>query len=131
MYEYIFFDRQIQQQFVRDLEQHQIAIEPSGDESVVGVSEDISDQQSDWVDGLYERLLQQTAEQMQDGLETDVAGVQVVLQDGNPCTIRLDSDLVSRMLTAISMEELRDLCQVITQGVERQDNSPLCHPLEP
>ncbi len=100
---------------------------------MVGVSEEISGEDTDAIDGLYDQLLQQSGEMMEQGedaLEMNVAGVQVELADGSPCTIRLEPDFVGRLLTAITMEELRDLCQTISEGVERRDNSPLCHKLD-
>ncbi|MBF0470139.1 MAG: hypothetical protein HQL48_02065 [Gammaproteobacteria bacterium] len=48
------------------------------------------------------------------------------LSDGSPCTIRLNPELVGRLLTVLSMEELRDLCQTISEGVERRDHRLLC-----
>lgn len=134
MYEYIFFDTGIRDSFVADLKERNVEHELlDGDGLLIGVSEEISDDDSDAIDDLYDRLLQQSGELMEQGedaLELNVAGVQVELADGAACTIRLDPDFVGRLLTAITMEELRDLCQTIAEGVERRDNSPLCHVLD-
>jgi len=134
MYEYVFFDKEISDRFVVDLKQRRLEHQLLDDDGLlVGVSEEISDKDSDAVDELYDRLLQQSGElleQSEDALEISVTGVQVELNDGSPCTIRLEPDLVGRLLTAVSMEELRDLCQTIAEGVERRDNSPLCHNLD-
>lgn len=133
MYEYLFFEAEICDHFLADLAQRDISAQRLDQELLIGVSEEITDEQSDYVDHLYEQLLQQTAELLErrgEGLEKDVAAVQVALADGSPCTIRLDSELMARLLSAISMEELRDMCQCIAVGVERRDNSPLCHVIE-
>lgn len=134
MYEYVFFDMGIRDKFVTDLKGRGAEYHLLDDDGLlVGVSEDISDEDTDAVDELYDQLLQQSGELMEDGddaLELNVAGVQVQLADGSACTIRLEPDFVGRLLTAISMEELRDLCQTISEGVERRDNSPLCHVLD-
>jgi len=134
MYEYIFFDTGIRDSFVADLKERNVEHELlDGDGLLIGVSEEISDDDSDAIDDLYDRLLQQSGELMEQGedaLELNVAGVQVELADGAACTIRLDPDFVGRLLTSITMEELRDLCQTIAEGVERRDNSPLCHVLD-
>ncbi|MCW8887891.1 MAG: hypothetical protein OQK25_02385 [Gammaproteobacteria bacterium] len=134
MYEYVFFDEGIRDHFTGDLKlrgvEHQLL---DKDGLLIGVSEDISDEDSDAIDDLYDRLLQQNGELMEQGedaLELNVAGVQIQLADGSPCTIRLDTELVSRLMSVISMEELRDLCQSISEGVELRDNSPLCHILD-
>ena len=134
MYEYVFFDDGIRDSFITDLKIRGAEYKLLEDDGLlVGVSEEISDDDSDAIDELYDQLLQQSGELMEQGedaLELNVAGVQVELADGSACTIRLDPDFVSRLLTAISMEELRDLCQTISEGVERRDNSPLCHTLD-
>jgi hypothetical protein len=99
----------------------------------VEMAEDIEDTIADKIDYEYERLLQKNGEiieQGDDALENNVAGVQVALADGSGCTIRIAPEFLSRMLTAISMEELRDFAQIIAEGVERRDNSPLCHVIE-
>jgi hypothetical protein len=44
--------------------------------------------------------------------------------------VRLDPDLVGRILGCISMEELRDMVQEVARWVELKDNSPLCHIVE-
>ena len=134
MYEYVFFDNGIRDHFVADLNTRSVEHQLLDDEGLlVGVSEEISDEDSDAIDDLYDLLLQQSGELMEQGedaMELNVAGVQVELSDGTACTIRLDPELVARLLTAVSMEELRDLCQTISEGVERRDNSPLCHVLD-
>lgn len=134
MYEYVFFDMGIRDKFVADLKGRGAEYHLLDDDGLlVGVSEDISDEDTDAVDELYDQLLQQSGELVEEGddaLELNVAGVQVQLADGSACTIRLEPDFVGRLLTAISMEELRDLCQTISEGVERRDNSPLCHVLD-
>lgn len=131
MYEYVFFDDGIRDHFVTDLKARGADYRLlDGDGLLVEVSEEISDEDTDAIDLLYDQLLQQSGELMEQGedaLEMNVAGVQVELADGSACTIRLDPDFVARLLTTISMEELRDLCQTISEGVERRDNSPLCH----
>lgn len=131
MYEYVFFDDGIRDHFVADLKARGADYRLlDGDGLLVGVTEEICDEDTDAIDILYDQLLQQSGELMEQGedaLEMNVAGVQVELADGSACTIRLDPDFVARLLTTISMEELRDLCQTISEGVERRDNSPLCH----
>ena len=131
MYEYAIFDDGIRDQSVTELKARGAEDRLPADEGLkVGVSEEISDEDNDASDGHNDQLLQQSGELMEpgeDALEMNVAGVQVELAAGSACTIRLYPDFVARLLTTISMEELRDLCQTISEGVERRDNTPLCH----
>ena len=134
MLQYVFFKEVIREKFVSFLVErkveHQLA---EGEGLLVEVSEEIDDDTWDAIDHLYESLLQETAELMEQGedaLEKNVAGVQVQLANGDPCTVRLDPDLVARVLGCISMEELRDMVQEVAHWIEMKDNSPLCHVVE-
>ncbi len=131
MLEYIFFDEGIRDKFVEELRAKGVDVTTSDDGGCLAeVPEDLDDKLSDEVDYLYEKLLQETAELLEESegvFEKNVMGVMVALEDGTPCTIRLDPDLVARLLNCISMEELRDLAQTIAEGVQNPDNRPLCH----
>jgi hypothetical protein len=133
MLEYVFFQETIRDKFVAYLAEQHIEHQIDNDGLTVAVSEDVDDVQGDAIDHCYESLLQETAELMEQGedaLEKNVAGVQVQLGDGSICTVRLDPELVSRMLGCISMEELRDMVQDVAHWIELKDNSPLCHVVE-
>ncbi|MCW8828765.1 MAG: hypothetical protein OQK94_06890 [Gammaproteobacteria bacterium] len=128
MLEYVFFDERIRDKFVAQLRSKGVQV--SSDELIVEVPEDLDEALADEVDYCYEKLLQETAELMEEGedaLEKNVMGVHVALEDGSACTIRLDPELVARVLNCISMEELRDMAQSIAEGVQNPDNRPLCH----
>lgn len=131
MLEYVFFDEGIRDKFVEELRAKGVDVTTSDDAGCLAeVPEDLDDKLADEVDYLYEKLLQETAELLEESegvFEKNVMGVMVALEDGIPCTIRLDPDLVARLLNCISMEELRDLAQVIAEGVQNPDNRPLCH----
>ncbi len=131
MLEYVFFDQTIVERFIAAVRRMGVAAQQAADsELTVEVPEDIDDTLADAIDDEYEKLLQDNAalvEEGEDALEKNVAGIQVLLADGSPCMVRLDPDLVARLLTVVSMEELRDLAQTITEGVENPDNRPLCH----
>jgi len=132
MLEYVFFDESIRQKFADFLAENKVEYRLNDEDGacLAEVPEDLADELGDAIDECYEKLLQETAELMEgteDGLEKNVMGVQVALSNGTPCTIRLDPDLVARVLNCISMEELRDMAQTIAEGVENPDNRPLCH----
>lgn len=132
MLEYVFFDESIRAKFADFLRDKDVAFRLTDEEGacIAEVPEDLDDALGDEIDYCYEKLLQETAELIEgtdDALEKNVAGVQVALGDGSACTIRLDPDLLARVLNCISMEELRDMAQAIAEGVENPDNRPLCH----
>ena len=131
MLEYVFFDETIAGNFMSLCLEKGVHAQISEEmPTIVEVDEDVSAAVGDSIDEAYERMLQENAElveQGEDALEKNVAGVNIILADGTLCTIRLDPNLVGRMLNSISMEELRDLVQTIAEGVENPDNRPLCH----
>lgn len=131
MLEYIFFDQGLQDKFINFLKtQSVVAICPVDDEMLVQVPDDLEDALAESIDQYYEELLQENADILESGddaLEKNVAGVQVQLSNGDICMIRLDPDLVSRVLQGIDMSELRDLVQDIANQLEQPDNRPLCH----
>lgn len=135
MLEYVFFEASIRKKFIDFLTARKVEHKLSDDDDLlqVDVPEDLDDAVGDAIDLCYETLLQETAELMEQGedaLEKNVAGVQVQLADGEVCTVRLNPDLVGRILGCISMEELRDMVQEVAHWVEFKDNSPLCHVVE-
>ncbi len=96
----------------------------------MAIPDDIDETLAEEIDELYDRLLQRQAdllEESEDRLEKNVTGVNLVLKDGTPCVIRLDPDLVGRMLTVMDLEELGQLVNTIADQVENPDNRPLCH----
>lgn len=132
MLEYVFFDESIRQKFADFLAENKVDYRLNNEDGgcLAEVPEDLEDTLADAIDHCYEMLLQETAELIEgteDALEKNVAGVQVALADGTPCTVRLNPDLLARVLNCISMEELRDMAQAIAEGVENPDNRPLCH----
>jgi hypothetical protein len=131
MLEYVFFESSIREKFVSFLVDREVPHQLKDDDGLlVDVSEDIDDATGDAIDEYFEILLQETAELMEQGedaLEKNVAGVLVALADGAVCTVRLDPDLVGRVLGCISMAEFRDMVQEVARWVELKDNSPLCH----
>ncbi len=129
MLEYMFFDAGIRKQFGEFLKGKEVEYQFSDkDGLVVLVPEDLPEELDDLIDERYEKLLQETAELLEDEVvDQSAAGVRVQLSDGTPCQVRLDPDLMARMLGCITLEELRDLVQDIALAVENPDDEPICH----
>lgn len=131
MLEYVFFDAGLRNIFAAFLHSHGVEVELyDGDGYIAAISDDVDDELGDSIDLRYEQLLQENADLLEgtaDGLEKNAAGVQVLLRSGEPCMIRLDPDLMARLLSSLTLEELRDMVQGIAEQVEEPDNRPLCH----
>ncbi len=129
MLEYLFFDPELRDRFVAFAESQGVACTPGEDDSTVLLPEDIADEVAEAIEETYDRLLQENAERLEEGedaLEKNVAAVMVQLSDGRPCNIKLDPELLSRLLQSISVEELRDLVQSIAVAVENPSDKPVC-----
>lgn len=131
MLEYIFFDPGIRDRFADYVRGQGLDCEVSDEDGCLAlVAEDIDETLVERIDGHYDRLLQENAELVDEADEDNTrsaAGVRIHLADGTPCMVRLEPELASRLLTVISLEELRDLVHEIATQVENPDDSPICH----
>src|SRR5690606_17315937 len=97
---------------------------------VVSIPEDLDEDRYEAIDRYYDELSQMQAqllEETEDRLEKNVAGVRVPLSDGRPCMVRLDPDLVNRLLAVMSLDELHELVTTVARCGESPDDRPLCH----
>ena len=89
------------------------------------IDEDILDKLQDFYDKLQdeqELLLEQTDE----SLETNAAGMEIDLSNGDKCTLRLPPEQVNKILSILSFEELQEFVQLIANSVQNPDNNPFC-----
>lgn len=131
MFEYMFFDHDLRQQFIRFAHGHGVPCEATEDSMglVASVAEDIPEPVSDELDRYYDELLELQAERVDraDGAAThQAAGVRVTLDDGRPCMIKLDPDLANQLLSAFTLEEVQTLVQAIARSVANPDDGPIC-----
>jgi hypothetical protein len=132
MMEYIFFDDRLRAKFLVFLAGLGVEYREVRDEMgmIVAISEDLGDEPTAAVEECYEELMQEQAqllEETDDRLEKNAAGVSVTLSDGRPCMVRIDPDLMARILGCITVEELHDLVISVARSIENPDNEPLCH----
>lgn len=131
MFEYMFFDHDLRQQFIRFAHGHGVPCEATEDSMglVASVAEDIPEPVSDELDRYYDELLELQAERVDqiDGAAThQAAGVRVTLDDGRPCMIKLDPDLANQLLSAFTLEEVQTLVQAIARSLANPDDGPIC-----
>ncbi|SCZ59476.1 hypothetical protein [Thiohalomonas denitrificans] len=129
MLEYLFFDESIRDRFGEFLKTKGVEYRFSDKNGLIAmVPEELSEELDAAIDEQYEKLLQETAELLEDEvIEHSAAGVRVQLSDGTPCQVRIDPDLFARMLGCITLEELRELVQDIALAVENPDDESICH----
>lgn len=131
MFEYMFFDHDLRQQFISFAHGHGVPCEVTEDSMglVASVAEDIPEPVSDELDRYYDELLELQAERVDlaDGVAThQAAGVRVTLDDGRPCMIKLDPDMANQLFSAFTLEEVQTLIQAIARSVANPDDGPIC-----
>ena len=132
MMEYIFFDQRLCARFMDYLARLKVPYQETTDElgMVVEVPEDLDDDMTDKIEEFYEQLMQEQAQLLEEGenrLEKNAAGISITLSDGRPCMVRIEPDMMARLLGCFSVEELHELITSVARSVENPDNSPICH----
>lgn len=130
MMEYIFFSASLAGRFAEFVRVLGIPCQESNDEMgiIVAVPEDIDDELSTRLETYYAHLMDEQAEMVEDeepGLK-HAAAINISLADGRPCTIRIEPDMMNRLMGCLSIEEIHELAVTIARSVENPDSRPLC-----
>ncbi|MDQ5767720.1 hypothetical protein [Thiothrix subterranea] len=132
--EYLFFTQDIADQFIAALHQHDLHFEREI-ESVQGaivlkIAEGVDDDLWDTLDDLYDELSEADQALVEAGLEHEdnksTAGIYLQLAGGHQTIAQVDPDVMSRMLTVITTEEMNTFVDTIVRSVETPDDSPIC-----
>jgi CCR4-NOT transcriptional regulation complex NOT5 subunit len=131
MLEYIFFHKQLLEQFLKQLEQHDIPCETRDDAMglIAAVSEDLDDERLEQVDKIYDALLDDTEmllDSDDNASEKHAAAITLNLKNGDTVEAPINPALLKRVLSVISYEELNELVEDIVDGVENPDHRPFC-----
>ncbi len=136
MLDYIFFDNTLCDKFIAHLSRINVAFNQETDDgfgtvqgAIISISEDTSQTYLDDLQQLYDTLQneqEKLLEASDDALITNVAGMEVVLNNGRTCTIKVDSTTVSQMLTTISFEQLQNFVNDVAKCVQNPNNKPAC-----
>lgn len=132
MLEFIFFDDRLQKQFADHLNQEQISFslpeDPMGHLLVeVDLPEDDprSDALEDFNDSLMEQQEQLLQQEDAEGSRS-LTAITVHLQDDTTVYANVEAELMNRLLTVASPEEISILVDSIATAIENHDTRPLC-----
>jgi hypothetical protein len=128
--EYIFFNDSISRRFAEFVQVLGIPCQEKGDAMglIVAVPEDLDDSLSNRLETYYAMLMDDQA----DLVEADepklkhVAGINITLADGRPCTIRIEPEMMGKLMGCLSIDEIHQFATTIAHSVENPDNRPLC-----
>ncbi len=136
MLEYIFFNSSLTREFISYLDENKIDYANQTDDSfgtiqgsIISIAEDTKDSHLNELQYLYDTLQvkqENILESSGDALLTNVAGMEVALKNGKTCTIKINPEIVSKILTVISFEELQSFVNDITNCVQNPDDKPVC-----
>lgn len=131
MMEYIFFSASLSRRFAEFVQVLGVPCEESKDEMgiIVAVPEDLDDELSNRLETYYAHLMDEQAEIVEEeepGLKHATA-INITLSDGRPCTIRIEPDMMNRLMSCLGIEEIHELAVTIARSVENPDSRPLCH----
>ena len=133
--EYIFFHKQPCDQFKEFLQSKHVDLLKEGiDETdveafVVYIADDLNENLSEEIEDFYDQMMELNESlvmQDEDTGEMNNVGLAVSLNDGRSVLATVDPDVLNRILTVISHDELGKLVDTIADAVENPDERHLC-----
>ena len=133
--DYLFFNFVIQQQFENFLVENALPYVQHSESvtgaMVIAVEEAlVSPALWDELDQLYDQLHEQDQVLLEQSVNDpdgkNVAGIYLQLANGQYTIAKVAPDVVNRILTVISMDELNQLVDAIVQSVENPQQATLC-----
>ena len=131
MFEYIFSHKELSAAFCEQLAKLAIPYASKDDDLgfVVSIPEDLEDGIVEQVEVFYDMLMERSEEMLDaenDEPDRHVAAITITLSDGRITQALIRPELMNKLLGALSFEELNEVVEAITDGVERPDNRPVC-----
>lgn len=136
MLDYIFFEPVLSSKFKNTLKKMNIEYQESLDDDfgtiqgqIIGVSDDLDEEILDKLQNIYDELQdeqEKILEKTDDSLLVNASGMEVDLDNGDKCTLRLPPEQVNKILGVLSFEELQAFVQTIANSVLNPDNKPFC-----
>ena len=137
MLDYIFFDPSLSAKFKDHLTKMGIAYECQIDKGfgtvqgeVVCISDATDESILAHLQVVYDQLqdeLEALLEQTDERLSMNAAGMQTRLKDGTLCTLRVDPEIVTKILTVLEFDQLQAFVDNIAKSVETPDSGHFCH----
>ena len=133
--EYIFFHPQSCERFKQFLQQNGVAMLKEGVDQTdvegltVYISDDLDEEISEKIENFYDEMMELDESLViedDDSDEYSQVGLAVTLNDGRSVMASVDPDVLNRVLTVITHDELGKLVDVIADAVENPDQRPLC-----
>lgn len=131
MLEYIFFHNDPRLIFIQYLNEHNIPYSEQDDNMgmIIAVPEDLEESIEVGIEQQYDKLMENAEELLiSDGeaADKDNAAITITLDDGKIIYASVSPNVINRVLTVITPQELNDLVNSIVTSVLHPDESSLC-----
>ena len=137
-FDYICFDDTHAREFRAFLEARGVPYETRADTKdeghlVVSVPDDLDEELDDAVEAEFERLEREYEQRLKQALiaedqaEKRVTAISVNLSSGETCYVPIPEEMMNRLLSVLSTQEIGDLVDAIVSAVENPDTRPICH----
>ena len=136
--EYVFFDKALASKFKRFCEQLNIRCQiqqslthTEDDEFTVLITEELSDEVTSKVEDRYSDMLfgEQAAQiegNSSEGALADGCGVQIQLQSGEFTNVAVDPEIMNKILSVLSTDELQRFLAQVAEDIENPKSSSIC-----
>jgi hypothetical protein len=132
--EYLFFTREIADQFIQSLKDKNLCWKERKDSIhgniIIHIPEDDIGDHWDDVDDDYDKLAQEDQRQKELGInnEDDVstAGIYIQLKNGKQTVAQVNPDVLGRILSVIDSDEFAEFVDIIAKSIEEPDDAPIC-----
>lgn len=131
MLEYLFFQRQYADLFIARLQElnlnHEESQDSITDAILLVLSEEEVEPVWDELDDYYDEFSEKDQDEAeQEGGDFHASGIYLQLAGGGQTLARVDPEVMGRILSVISTEELNSLLEAIVSSVENPDDAPIC-----
>ena len=133
--EYIFFHPEPYRRFKQFLQDKQVPLLAEGTDHtnveglVLRIADNLDDALQEAIENYYDAMLALNETMVTGSLDEDAihqVGLAVSLQDGRSVLASVQPDVLNRVLTVLSQQELGSLVDAIVAAVENPDERPLC-----
>jgi hypothetical protein len=132
MLDYICFDKVFTEEFTAFLGQQDVGYELREDDmgTIVSIPDDLDADLDDAIDERFEALEREYERRLKSELmetEKNVSAISVNLSNGETCYVPIPEEMMNRLMTVLSPQEIGDLVDAIVSVVENPDTRPICH----
>jgi hypothetical protein len=132
MLDYICFDNVFTEAFTAFLSQRGVSYELREDDmgTIVSIPDDLEETLDDAIDECFESLEKEYERRLKTELmetEKNISAISVNLANGDTCYVPIPEELMNRLMSVLSPQEIGDLVDAIVSVVENPDTRPICH----